>query len=111
MENKILNQIRVILGLQVKLEKTILSDGTEIEFENLEIGTIIKSNNEPLKEGDYILEDGRTIVIDVDGKIVRLTDYVTKHDPKKDFVRQLVVLQDGGVYYSWIKEGAICQLG
>jgi sulfatase maturation enzyme AslB (radical SAM superfamily) len=50
-------------------------------------------------------------VYDIDGKIVRLTDYVTKHDPKKDFVRQLVVLQDGGVYYSWIKEGAICQLG
>jgi len=50
-------------------------------------------------------------VYDLNGKIVRLTDYVTKHDPKKDFVRQLVVLQDGGVYYSWIKEGAICQLG
>lgn len=50
-------------------------------------------------------------VYDVKGKIVRLTDYVTKHDPKKDFVRQLVVLQDGGVYYSWIEEGAICQKG
>lgn len=50
-------------------------------------------------------------VYDINGKIVRLTDYVTKHDPKKDFVRQLVVLQDGGVYYSWIKKGAICQLG
>jgi sulfatase maturation enzyme AslB (radical SAM superfamily) len=50
-------------------------------------------------------------VYDLYGKIVRLTDYVTKHNPKKDFVRQLVVLQDGGVYYSWIKYGAICQLG
>ena len=50
-------------------------------------------------------------VYDLKGKIVRLTDYVTKHDPKKDYVRQLVVLQDGGVYYSWIKDGAICQLG
>lgn len=50
-------------------------------------------------------------VYDYDGKIVRLTDYVTKHNPKKDFVRQLVVLQDGGVYYSWIKDGAICQKG
>lgn len=85
MENKILNQIRVILGLQVKLEKTILSDGTEIEFENLEIGTIIKSNNEPLKEGDYILEDGRTIVIDVDGKIVEIKEAEKKdEEPKGD---------------------------
>lgn len=50
-------------------------------------------------------------VYDFKGRIVRLTDYVTKHNPRKDFVRQLVVLQDGGVYYSWIKEGAICQMG
>jgi sulfatase maturation enzyme AslB (radical SAM superfamily) len=50
-------------------------------------------------------------VYDYNGTIVRITDYVTKHDPDKDFVRQLVVLQDGGVYYSWIKEGAICQKG
>ena len=42
------------------------------------------------------------------GNIVRITDYVTKHDPKKDYVRQLVVFQDGTVAYSWIREGALC---
>ncbi len=47
-------------------------------------------------------------VYDYKGMLVRLTDYVTKHDPKKDFVRQLVVFQDGTVAYSWIREGAIC---
>jgi len=47
-------------------------------------------------------------VYDYHGTMVRITDYVTKHDPKKDFVRQLVVFQDGTVTYSWIKEGAIC---
>ena len=47
-------------------------------------------------------------VYDYDGSIVRFTDYVTKHDPKKDFVRQLVVFQDGVVAYSWIREGALC---
>lgn len=47
-------------------------------------------------------------VYDYKGNILRLTDYVTKHDPKKDFVRQLVVFQDGTVAYSWIKEGALC---
>jgi len=47
-------------------------------------------------------------VYDVDGMLVRITDYVTKHDPSKDYVRQLVVFQDGLVSYSWIKEGAIC---
>lgn len=47
-------------------------------------------------------------VYDYKGKILRLTDYVTKHDPSKDFVRQLVVFQDGTVAYSWIREGALC---
>jgi sulfatase maturation enzyme AslB (radical SAM superfamily) len=47
-------------------------------------------------------------VYDFNGNILRLTDYVTKHDPKKYFVRQLVVFQNGDVCYSWIKEGALC---
>jgi len=47
-------------------------------------------------------------VYDFNGSILRLTDYVTKHDPKKDFVRQLVVFQNGDVCYSWIREGALC---
>jgi sulfatase maturation enzyme AslB (radical SAM superfamily) len=47
-------------------------------------------------------------VYDYKGNILRITDYVTKHDPGKDFVRQLVVFQDGTVAYSWIREGALC---
>jgi sulfatase maturation enzyme AslB (radical SAM superfamily) len=47
-------------------------------------------------------------VFDYVGNILRLTDYVTKHDPKKDFVRQLVVFQDGSISYSWIRKGALC---
>jgi MoaA/NifB/PqqE/SkfB family radical SAM enzyme len=47
-------------------------------------------------------------VYDYHGNILRLTDYVTRHDPKKNFVRQLVVFQDGTIAYSWIKEGALC---
>ncbi len=47
-------------------------------------------------------------VYDFGGSILRYTDYVTKHDPNKDFIRQLVVFQDGTVSYSWIKEGALC---
>lgn len=47
-------------------------------------------------------------VFDYQGNILRYTDYVTKHNPRKDFVRQLVVFQDGTVSYSWIREGALC---
>ncbi len=47
-------------------------------------------------------------VYDYHGGIVRLTSYVTKHNPRKDFVRQLVVFTDGTVAYSWIREGSLC---
>ena len=47
-------------------------------------------------------------VYDYKGNILRMTSYVTKHNPHKDFVRQLVVFQDGTVAYSWIREGALC---
>lgn len=47
-------------------------------------------------------------VYDWAGNLIRMTDYVTKHDPKKDYVRQLVVFPSGEVTYSWIREGALC---
>lgn len=47
-------------------------------------------------------------VYDYNGQLLRITDYVTKHNRHKDYVRQLVVFQDGLVAYSWIKEGALC---
>ena len=47
-------------------------------------------------------------VYDWNGGILRMTDYVSRHNPKADFVRQLVVFQDGTVAYSWIREGALC---
>jgi sulfatase maturation enzyme AslB (radical SAM superfamily) len=47
-------------------------------------------------------------VFDYKGNILRYTAYVTKHNPKKPFVRQLVVFQDGTVAYSWIRKGALC---
>lgn len=47
-------------------------------------------------------------VYDYEGNMLRMTEYVTRHSPRKDFVRQLVVFQDGTVAYSWIREGALC---
>lgn len=48
-------------------------------------------------------------VYDYNDALIRITDYVTPHDKNKNYVRQLVVLFGEGIYYSWIKKGAICQ--
>lgn len=47
-------------------------------------------------------------VFDYNGSILRYTTYVTKHKPRKPYVRQLVVFQDATVAYSWIRKGALC---
>jgi hypothetical protein len=83
-------------------------DGTRSEFTPSRLGLLgirwwLKCNTK-LCHG-HVWGGG---VYDYKGAILRLTDYVTRHDPHKDFVRQLVVFQDGTVAYSWIKEGALC---
>jgi sulfatase maturation enzyme AslB (radical SAM superfamily) len=83
-------------------------DGTRNEFTPSRIGLFgIKKwlhNNAELCHG----HEWGGGVYDYNGNILRITDYVTRHNAKKDFVRQLVVFQDGTVAYSWIKEGALC---
>jgi hypothetical protein len=83
-------------------------DGTRSEFTPSRLGLLsirwwLKRNTK-LCHG-HVWGGG---VYDYNGAILRLTDYVTRHDPRKDFVRQLVVFQDGTVAYSWIREGALC---
>lgn len=47
-------------------------------------------------------------VYDYKGYSIRITKYVSEHKPDNDFIRQLVVFQDGKVAYSWFQEGAFC---
>jgi MoaA/NifB/PqqE/SkfB family radical SAM enzyme len=42
------------------------------------------------------------------GLSARLTTYVSEHRPTNNFIRQLVLFQDGTVAYSWFQEGAFC---
>jgi hypothetical protein len=88
------------------------SDGTRSDFTPSRLGlwTIKRwlNKNAKLCHEHAWGKSGASGVWDYKGNILRLTDYVTKHDPKKDFVRQLVVFQNADVCYSWIKEGALC---
>ena len=47
-------------------------------------------------------------VYNYNGLSVRLTTYVSEHRSTNDFIRQLVVFQDGTVAYSWFQEGFHC---
>jgi hypothetical protein len=71
-----LNQIRVVLGLHVKLATAKLEDGvTVVESEDFQPGSAIEivaedGTKSPAPAGEHILEDGSSIVVDEKGTIV-----------------------------------------
>lgn len=74
-ENKILNKVRSLLGMEVKLETMKLSDGVSmLEAESFEAGqpVFILTEDEqriPLPIGEYELEDMRILVVIEEGVI------------------------------------------
>ena len=74
MKNSLINQIKTLLGMEVKLEQMMLVDGvTTIEFDVFEVGQSIMIVNEedrvPLPIGEYELQDGQLLKVLEDGII------------------------------------------
>ena len=71
--NQILNKVRVLLGMEVKLEQMKLMDGvTVIEAESFEpeMEVFVVTEDEqkiPVPVGEYEMEDGRILVVEVEG--------------------------------------------
>lgn len=79
-EKSILNKVRTLLGLEVKLETMKLSDGVSmLEAESFEAGqpVFILTEDEqriPLPVGEYELEDGRILVVIEEGTIAEIKE-------------------------------------
>jgi len=84
-----INQVKVVLGLAVKLEDIPLKDGSIVSVESLEVGYpifVLKDGVQaPLPEGDYELEDGTMIKVDATGIIMEITPPTTE-TPVEDTV-------------------------
>lgn len=80
MKTNVLNQIKHLLGMEVKLEQMKLSDGmTVIEADSFEpeMAVVIVTEDEqkiPLPVGEYELEDGRILIVAVEGVISEIKD-------------------------------------
>lgn len=79
MENRtILNKVRELLGMEVKLEQRKLEDGvTIVEADSFEPGEEIMIVTEdeqmiPLPVGDYKMEDGQILVVSEEGIIAEI---------------------------------------
>lgn len=85
--NQILNKVRILLGMEVKLEQMKLADGvTILEADSFETGvreankiesvSIITEDEQkiPLPVGEYELEDGRILVVVEEGTISEIKE-------------------------------------
>lgn len=66
-----IKKIKVLLGMvKQEFETAKLADGSEISFDALEINReVYDAEGNPLAEGEYTLEDGTKITVDVNGVI------------------------------------------
>lgn len=78
--NQILNKVRTLLGMEVKLEQMKLADGVTVleadSFEpEMEVFVVTEDEQKiPLPVGEYEMEDGRILVIETEGIIKELKE-------------------------------------
>jgi len=84
---KMLNDIKTLLNIEVKLEDMKLENGTVITTESLEKGNevFIVTDDEKvaMPVGEYILEDGRLLIVEEEGIIADVRD-VSDDVPAKE---------------------------
>jgi len=80
MKNSLINQIKTLLGMEVKLEQMKLMDGvTILEADSFEAGNevfIVTEDEQkiPLPVGEYEFEDGRMLIVVEEGMIAEVKE-------------------------------------
>ena len=87
-----LNEIKTLLNIEVKLEEQKLENGTVVSAETFEKGSeiFIVTDDEKvaMPVGEYILEDGRLLVVEAEGMIADVRD-VSDEVPAKEETEDL----------------------
>ena len=86
MKTSVINQIKTLLGMEVKLETMKLMDGITIfeadAFEmDKEVFIVTEDEQKiPVPVGEYELEDGRILVVEVEGIILEIKEVATEEE-------------------------------
>jgi hypothetical protein len=84
---EMLKKIKTLLNIEVKLEEQKLENGTRIEAESFEKGKEIfiltDDQKVAMPVGEYLLEDGRLVVIEEEGLIADVRE-VSDEAPAKE---------------------------
>ena len=84
--NEMLNQVKILLGMEVKLEQMKLENGTVLEAEKFEAGNeifiITEDERIALPIGEYELENGMVLVIEEEGLIKEVKSSESEEAPE-----------------------------
>jgi hypothetical protein len=88
MSANVINQIKVLLGLEVKLEQMTLENGTVLEADAFEAGASVfivgTDGNIPLPVGEYALDNGQILVVEEEGIIAAIKDVQGEEVPEAE---------------------------
>jgi len=80
----VINEIKTLLGMEVKLAQMKLDNGTVLEAEMFEAGQPVFIINEEdriaLPIGEYILEDGMILVVSEEGIIAEIKEAIVEEE-------------------------------
>ena len=90
-----LNQVKTLLGVEVKLEQMKLENGTVLEADKFEGGNeifiVTEDERVALPIGEYVLEDGQTLVIEEEGIIAEIKEAGAEEEaPEEEVVEEEV---------------------
>jgi hypothetical protein len=84
--NELLNQVKTLLGMEVRLEQMKLENGTVLEAEKFEAGNeifiVTEDERIALPIGEYILENGMVVVIEEEGLINEIKSTESEEAPE-----------------------------
>jgi hypothetical protein len=84
--NQILNKVRTLLGMEVKLERMKLMDGVTVleadAFEpEMEVFVVTEDDQKiPVPMGEYEMEDGRILVVEVEGIVKEVKEKMEEEE-------------------------------
>jgi hypothetical protein len=84
--NEMLNQVKILLGMEVKLEQMKLENGTVLEADKFEAGNeifiVTEDERVALPIGEYELENGMVLVIEEEGLIKEVKSSESEEAPE-----------------------------
>jgi len=96
--NEMLNEIKTLLNIEVKLEEMKLENGTVVSAEAFEKGKeiFIVTDDEKvaMPVGEYILEDGRLVVVEEEGIIADVREVSDEVPVKEEEVEETEDLEE-----------------